>query len=106
MPHLNHVNGFEISISFYLLYDCISETRYFIEMHGNSKLAMTSCPPLPGMPGKLIENYAGTFTVRSCHRVGLLVEFTNKRMNLEDGSRVGLYLHFLALFDSSTCLDL
>ena len=44
-----HLNGFEILILFHILHDCISlvkfqiEIRFFIELHGNSKLSMTSC---------------------------------------------------------------
>ena len=46
---MSHLNGFEIFILFYILHDCIVtfqiEIRFFIELHGSSKLSMTSCPP-------------------------------------------------------------
>ena len=45
----SHLNGFEILIIFYIFHDCIRkfqiEIQFFIELHGNSKLSMTSCPP-------------------------------------------------------------
>ena len=43
---ISHLNGFEILILFYIVYDRISEDqikiRFSIELHGKSKLSMTS----------------------------------------------------------------
>ena len=53
-----HLDGFEILVSFYILHDCISEVsdwnEIFIELHGNSKLSITSCPPSSGWRSGII----------------------------------------------------
>ena len=45
----SNLNGFEFLIIFYILDDCTREVadgyESFIELHGNLKLTMTSCPP-------------------------------------------------------------
>ena len=45
---ISHLNGFEIFILFYIMTVSVKfqmEIRFSIELHGNSKLSMTSCPP-------------------------------------------------------------